>query len=130
MAYVSDQSGSPNIYLLNMSSGASQRITKFGYNTNPSISPDGAFIAFTRQLGGAQKVFVYELATGQERQITGGGGTDENPSFAPDGYFIAFSSTRGGEKKIYITTIHGAAPVMIPTGSGPARMPSWGVLPQ
>lgn len=130
MAYVSDQTGSPNVYLLNMSSGASQRITKFGYNTNPSISPDGAFIAFTRQLGGAQKVFVYELATGQERQITGGGGNDENPSFAPDGYFIAFSSTRGGEKKIYITTIHGAAPVMIPTGSGPARMPSWGVLPQ
>lgn len=130
MAYVSDKTGSPNIYLLDMGTNTSRRVTRFGYNTNPSLSPDGRFIAFTRQLGGLQKVFVHDLQTGADRQITSGGGTDENPSFAPDGYFIAFSSTRSGQSKIYVTTIHGAPPVMVPTGSGAARMPSWGSLPK
>lgn len=129
MAYVSDDSGSPNIYLKDLSSGSSRRLTKFGYNTNPSLSADGKMVAFTRQTGGGQKVFVLDLGTGEERQVTSGGGTDENPTFAPDGYFIAFSSTRGGQTKIYVTTRHGAPPVMVPTGDGPARMPAWGRLP-
>lgn len=129
MAYVSDESGSPNIYLRDMSSGASRRLTRFGYNTNPSISPDGALVAFTRQLGGGQKVFVIDVNSGAEQQVTSGGGSDENPSFAPDGYFIAFASTRGGASKIYITTRHGTQPVMVPTGDGAAKMPSWGPLP-
>lgn len=129
MAYVSDETGSPNIYLRDMASGSSRRLTRFGYNTNPSMSPDGALIAFTRQTGGGQKVFVLDVATGAEQQVTSGPGSDENPSFAPDGYFIAFASTRGGASKIYITTRHGAPPVMVPTGDGAARMPSWGPLP-
>jgi len=74
-------------------------------------------------------VFVLDVATGAEQQVTSGPGSDENPSFAPDGYFIAFASTRGGASKIYITTRHGAPPVMVPTGDGSARMPSWGPLP-
>ncbi len=130
MAYVSDASGSPNVFLMDLGSGSNQRITSSGYNTNPSLSPDGKLIAFTKQLGGAQKVFVHDMATGQETQVTSGGGSDENPTFAPDGYFIAFSSTRSGQKKIYITTRHGAQPVMVPTGDGPAYMPNWGPLPQ
>jgi TolB protein len=129
MAYVSDESGSPNIYLRDMSSGTSRRLTRFGYNTNPSLSPDGTLVAFTRQMGGGQKVFVIDVNSGAEQQVTSGGGSDENPSFAPDGYFIAFASTRGGASKIYITTRHGAQPVMVPTGDGSARMPSWGPLP-
>lgn len=128
MAYVSDESGSPNIFVRD--GGGSRRLTSSGYNTNPCVSPDGKLVAFTKQLGGAQKVFVHDLTTGQETQVTSGGGSDENPSFSPDSYFIAFSSTRSGQKKIYITTRHGATPVMVPTGDGPAQMPSWGPLAQ
>jgi TolB protein len=127
---VSDETGSPNIYVKSVGSGSGRRVTTSGYNTNPSMSPDGKLIAFTKQLGGAQKVFVLDLGTGQETQVTSGGGSDENPSFSPDGYFIAFSSTRSGQKKIFVTTRHGAPPVMIPTGDGAAYMPSWGPLAQ
>ncbi|MYL84098.1 translocation protein TolB [Desulfovibrio aerotolerans] len=130
MAYVSDQTGSPNIYVTSVGGGGGRRVTTSGYNTNPSVSPDGKLVAFTKQLGSAQKVFVLDLGTGQETQVTSGGGSDENPSFSPDGYFIAFSSTRSGGKKIFVTTRHGATPVMIPTGDGSASMPSWGPLPQ
>ena len=129
MAFVNDQAGNPNIYLQDVGGGSPRRITSSGYNTNPSISPDGKLIAYTKQLGGAQKVFVHDLATGQDTQVSSGGGTDENPSFSPDGYFIVFSSTRSGQKKLYVTTRHGTPPVMIPTGDGVAQMPAWGPLP-
>lgn len=129
MAFVNDGSGSPNIYV-KQGGGAARRVTRSGYNTNPCVSPDGKLVAFTKQLGGAHKVFVYDLTTGQITRVTSGGGSDENPSFSPDSYFIAFSSTRSGQRKIYVTTRHGATPVMVPTGSGPARMPAWGPLPQ
>lgn len=130
MAYVSDETGSPNIYLKDVHGGSPRRLTTSGYNTNPSMSPDGKFVAFTKQLGGAQKVFVHDLTSGQETQVTSGGGSDENPSFSPDGYFIVFSSTRSGQKKLYVTTRQGATPVMIPTGDGAAQMPFWGPLPK
>ncbi len=129
MAYVSDATGSPNIYVKDVAGGSPRRITSSGYNTNPSMSPDGRLVAFTKQLGGVQKVFVHDLSTGQETQVSSGGGSDENPSFSPDGYFIVFSSTRSGQKKLYVTTRHGAPPVLIPTGSGAAQMPCWGPLP-
>lgn len=130
MAYVSDETGSPNIYVKEVNGGSPRRLTSSGYNTNPSMSPDGKLVAFSKQLGGGSKIFVHDLSTGQETQVTSGGGSDENPSFAPDGYFIAFSSTRSGQKKIFVTTRHGAPPVMVPTGDGAAQMPSWGPLAQ
>lgn len=127
MAYVSDETGSPNIYVRSGGGGA-RRITTSGYNTNPSVSPDGKLVAFTKQLGGAHKVFVYDLTSGQTTQVTSGGGSDENPSFSPDSYFIAFSSSRSGQRKIYVTTRHGSPPVQVPTGDGAAIMPAWGPL--
>ena len=82
------------------------------WSRHDPMSPDGKLVAFTKQLGGVHKVFVYDLTTGQETQVTSGGGSDENPSFSPDSYFIAFSSTRSGQRKIYVTTRHGTPPVM------------------
>jgi len=128
MAYVSDETGSPNVYVKEVNGGSSRRLTTSGYNTNSCISPDGKLVVFTKQLGGAQKVFLHDLTSGQETQLTSGGGSDENPTFAPDSYFIAFTSTRTGQKKLYVTTRHGTPPVLIPTGDGAAQMPSWGPL--
>ncbi|WP_051261033.1 PD40 domain-containing protein [Desulfovibrio inopinatus] len=124
MAYISDQTGSPQVYLKDSSSGATRRVTRFGYNTNPCISPDGRYIVFTRQ-SGTHRTYLIDLSTGNERQITFGPGSDENPTFSPDSYFIAFASTRSGKSQIYVTTIHGDTPSHVPTGSGSARMPAW-----
>lgn len=126
MAYVSDRTGSPGIYL--RQGGSDRKISGGGYATNPSVSPDGKFVVYSKMVGG-HKLMLYDIAAGSEKQISSGGGNDENPSFAPDSYFIVFSSTRGGGKKLYITTRNGDAPVMIPTGDGDAATPNWGPSP-
>lgn len=126
MAFTSGRLGNPHIFLLDVPSGQVRRVTYEGkYNTNPSISPDGRLVAFSRDTPEGHRIFVHDLQTGVERQITFGPGFDEEPTFGPEGYFIAFSSSRGGSYKLYLTTRHGDEPVMLQTGPGEARAPSW-----
>jgi len=120
MAFVSDRTGQPAVYI----NGG--RVTYGGYDTDPSLSPDGTLLAFTRRTGDGFRIFLMDLVTGVERQLSFGPGYDENAAFAPDSYFIAFSSTRSGSQQLYLTTRHGEEPIPIPTG-GPAGFPAWGL---
>ncbi len=132
MAFTSSRLGNPHIFLKNLSTGQVTRVSQDGkYNTDPSISPDGTLVAYARMVGSGQhRIFVHDLLTGQERQVTFGPGSDEQPAFAPDSYFIAFMSTRSGQPQIYLTTRHGGDAKRVPTGSGDARFPAWGMIPE
>ena len=112
-------------------SGSVSRVTKQGnYNTEPSMSPDGTLIAFSRLTSEGNRIFVQDLTTGTEQQISFGPGNDVLPSFAPDSYFIAFTSNRSGPNQIYLTTRHGGDAKKVPTGSGDASFPRWGAIPR
>ena len=66
-------------------------------------SPDGTEIAFvkssTQATGG--NIWVVDVATGAERQITSHPATDANPTWSPGGGSIAFESNRDGDYDIY-----------------------------
>ena len=74
-----------------------------------------------------ERIFVHDLLTGMERQVTFGPGSDEQPAFCADSYFIAFSSSRGGGRGIYLITRHGGDAKRVPTGGGNASFPRWGM---
>jgi len=129
MGLVSNRLGNPHVFLKNLGSGETKRISLTGkYNTGPSISPDGTQVVFAQMVNGIHKLFLVDLATGRERQLTFGAGSDEDPTWSPDGYFIAFASNRSGPSQIYLTTKHGDEPILIPTGPGEATSPAWGKL--
>ena len=127
MCFVSSRLGNPHIFLKDLRSGETRRITYDGtYNTSPALSPDGKLVAFSRQTDDGHRIFVHELETGRERQVTFGPGNDEEPTWSPDNYFLAFSSSRTGTYKLYVTTRHGDKAKRIPTGQGSATTPAWG----
>ncbi|MCA1945144.1 MAG: translocation protein TolB [Desulfovibrio sp.] len=123
MVFVSDRYGSPQI-MLRDGSGI-RRLTTGGWNTDPTISPDGTMVAFTRQTGGGHRLFRIDLTTGMETQISFGPGSDEQPAFLTDSYFVAFTSSRAGAKQLYLTTKDGLEPKPLPLGG--ATFPAWGL---
>jgi Tol biopolymer transport system component/predicted Ser/Thr protein kinase len=64
----------------------------------PAFSPDGSRVAFARDLGRARKIFVKNIATGEERRLTEGDDDDIQPSWSPDGAALLFLRGRGGTR--------------------------------
>ncbi len=61
-----------------------------GTEEYPSWSHDGTAITYTGEVNGFKKVFVKDLASGQEKQLTKGTGDDIQPAWSNDGKSILF----------------------------------------
>lgn len=63
----------------------------------PSISPDGATVAFDSGAGGEIDIYIQRFGGAKPIPLTAGDGArDRMPAFAPDGARIAFQSDRDG----------------------------------
>ena len=77
---------------------------------SPRISPDGRFVAYT--ISGADwdanafdnEIWVAEVATGENYQLTDAKGTSRNASWSPDSKRLAFISNRDGVPQVYLVS--------------------------
>jgi Tol biopolymer transport system component len=92
------------------------RFSSATYVWDPSFSPDGKKIAFSRQLVGTNnfEIFVKNFADGTLKRLTTNGAYDTHPTWSPDGTRIAFASNRSGTAQIW--TMNSA------TGGGLSRI--------
>ena len=102
IAFTSDRSGSPAIYVMGADGLNMRRISQDSYCDRPTWSP-APFneLAFVCRSGGGYDIKIYEFATGDTRQITFGEGSSESPAYSPNGRHLAFTSTRGGRTQVY-----------------------------
>jgi Tol biopolymer transport system component len=98
VAFMSDRTGSQEIWVMDHEARTSVQLTHFGGPTAgaPSWSPDGSQIAFDSDC----QIFVISSDGGIPRQLTTGG---ENcaPSWSRDGQFVYFGSSRSGEFQVW-----------------------------
>lgn len=69
-------------------------------------SPDGTEIAFVKTISPGLTstdgdIWVVDVLTGDERQLTDHVAIDANPTWSPDGNYVAFESNRDGDNDIY-----------------------------
>ena len=68
---------------------------------NPSMSPDGRFVAVHRSVSGNVDIWLLELERGLFRRLTLDTGLDIVPVLSSDGHRVAFASNRAGQFDLY-----------------------------
>jgi Tol biopolymer transport system component len=92
----------------------------------PTISPDGARIAFSSGRTGIEQIWVAGADGSNPRQLTffESGLCATSPGFSPDGKWIAFDATEKGNRDIYIVRANGGGMVRL-THQAANAQPSW-----
>ena len=125
IAFSSDRTGSPQIYLMDSDGLNVCRLTYQGrYNDSPIWSARGDRITFVSRT----KYGRFDLASidtsGADYRVYTEVGQNENPHFSPDGRHIIFSSTRLGPMDIFTMDINGRNQSRL-TRFGNCSNPNW-----
>jgi TolB protein len=89
------------VYLLPISGGTPQPMTKTGPSYWHGWSPDGKTLAFVGQRNGDFDIYTVPTTGGEETRLTTAKGLDDGPEYSPDGQYIYFNSERTGHMQIW-----------------------------
>jgi len=104
-------------YLYDIETGRQEILGQGAGTTNYAarFSPDGRYVAMSREVNGNSDIYIIELARRTERRLTTSASIDTSPSFSPDGRNIVFVSDRGRGPQLYIMREDGGT-MPCPTG--------------
>jgi len=127
IAFVSDRSGSPQIYVKTIGTAGETRISNgAGYATSPSWSPAGDRIAYTARSGGR---FIVATAapdgSGHREVASAPDGDCEDPSFSPDGRSLVYTFRKKDYSALKIISTDGRRQRTLVSGLRDAGSPAW-----
>jgi Tol biopolymer transport system component/DNA-binding winged helix-turn-helix (wHTH) protein len=79
-----------------------------GLQSDPTWSPDGRYIAYSANRGGATNIWMQQISVGDPVQITTGRGPNWQPDWSPDGRYIAYRSDAGEDGLFVVPAVGGA----------------------
>ncbi len=144
IAYLSNQTGSKEVYIMDYDGENSIRLTSDqSIVLSPRWSSDATQIGYTSYRHGTPDIYFMEIAVGKRKKIFSSKGISLSPAWSPNGEWIVFASTKGGDSEIYKMrpngddlkqiTFHSAAdlsPTWSPTGQEIAFTSDRGGSPQ
>jgi TolB protein len=126
-----DREHNHEIYKLDLKSGQLTQLTDHPlWDTYPELSPNGRYLVFRRSIEGLgrfmdeanSEIFLKDLNTGEERNLSNHPDHDGWPAWSPDGTRIAFASNRGGAIRdswdVYVMDLDGSRVTRLTFGGG------------
>ena len=125
--YTSYQTGRPEIYVLDVSSGRSRpvNIAADAMSFSPRFAPDGRNMVFSLIQNGNTDIYRASVGGGPIQRLTSSPSIETAPSFSPDGSQIVFESDRSGTQQLYIMDARGGEARRISFGRGRYGTPVW-----
>jgi serine/threonine protein kinase len=134
IAFASDRSGVPEIWVMNINGSGLRQITNIGEGAcQPDWSPDGLRIVFTSPCIKNQEsykgsgLFIINSDGSELIPLPSSPGGDYDPDWSPDGTQIVFTTLReGGMPNIYIIDLQSnLASPLIDVDTGSYIQPAW-----
>jgi Tol biopolymer transport system component len=128
VAYTSNESGSDDLWLADLRTGESRRLTiDQADERDAAWFPDGSTIAYTVMRADDVSIWRLPVAGGRPSQIVAGG---EDPDVSPDGARIAFTRRdASGYLRVVVASLADPSQQRVLTGAGDGvedhRHPAW-----
>lgn len=95
-----------NIFKTDVSTGSTFELTNDTFhNTDPEISPNGAWITFVSNRTGNPDIWLMDAQVKGFLRLTSDNGIQKDPSWNPEGKKIAYVSDASGEFNIWVMTL-------------------------
>ncbi|MEG2724976.1 MAG: hypothetical protein RR982_03895 [Kiritimatiellia bacterium] len=128
ICYVSDVAGSPQLYIVDVATKQSRRLTlQGGENVQPDWGKNGIVFATKRRAPYRIATINPDVGEKSVRLLTPLNDQYESPSWAADGRHVVASRTQGGSSSIWVIDAaeKGDAPYQVFSGSGLWLNPAW-----
>ncbi|MDB6073802.1 MAG: TolB protein [Verrucomicrobiaceae bacterium] len=126
IAFVSDVSGTKQVYLCDTNGNSVQQVTHQSFGAvSPAIAADGSMLAYTSYATGFSNVVVVDMGAGQERQMASTPGMNSGPCFSPDGHKMALTMSFVGNPEIFVLDLSNGHAICVTESIGVPTSPSW-----
>ncbi|MEE9235345.1 MAG: Tol-Pal system beta propeller repeat protein TolB [Candidatus Acidoferrales bacterium] len=133
IAFVSDRTGSKEIWVMDYDGHNPQRVTRCRFLClTPRWSPDNSRLAYTAYEQAAASpqvprtsIQLYSLLMNRRLAFPYLGGTTTTPAWSPEGTQLALSSSRTGDHEIYVVASDGGRMRRLTFSAGVDISPAW-----
>ena len=126
IAFISDRSGSKELWVMRWDGTEQQQLTsQKSITLSPSWSPDGEWLAFTSFLKGRPELYRLRPTEGTLSLLSSLPGVNSASSFSPDGTQVAFAAGADGNTDIYVVPEAGGTPIRLTSSRAIETQPAW-----
>ncbi|MCU0480727.1 MAG: DPP IV N-terminal domain-containing protein [Anaerolineae bacterium] len=131
IAFTSERDGNREIYLVNVSNGATINLTRnSAHDSAPQWSPDGTQIAFISERSIPSEIFIMNADGSNIRQMTANADYVSSVVWSPDGRWLAYSANGNGfsmpiTRDIFVMSADGGASRRLTFSRSDEYSPLW-----